>query len=168
MIGLSGVFISILIGVVIAIGKIARVDVHSTFVSGVGKGIRSAVRLMPTLAAMLIMLSMMNAAGLTAAITKLLMPILTTLHIPEEVTPLIIFRPLSGSGSLAALEQILQQSGPDSRAGMMASVLMGSSETIFYTMTVYMGGADVKRLPRVMPIAIMAYLAGVVICAMIM
>lgn len=77
-------------------------------------------------------------------------------------------RPLSGSASLTALEQIFVRCGVDSRAGRIASVLMGSSETIFYTLTVYLAAAKVKRLPGLIPASLISYLAGAVVAGAIL
>jgi len=88
--------------------------------------------------------------------------------LPQEVTPMVLLRPLTGSGALAALEAIFRECGPDSRAGRIASVLMGSSETIFYTMTVYLGAAGVKKLPFAMGVSLAAYVAGAALCGLLM
>lgn len=148
-------------------GMTAGGDVYGAFLRGAERGMKSAAALMPTLCAMLLMLGVLNASGVIALLTRVLVPVLRLLRLPEEVTPLLLLRPLTGSGSLAALEQILRQCGPDSRAGMLASVMMGSSETIFYTMTVYLGAAGVRRLKWVIPVSLISYLAGVIACAWI-
>lgn len=78
---------------------------------------------------------------------------------------MLLLRPLTGSGSIAAMEEIFRTCGVDSRAGRIASVMMGSSETIFYTMTVYLGAAGVKKLPRVLPVSLLAYGLSAALCA---
>ena len=105
----------------------------------------AAWQLLPALTGMLLMLSLMNASGLTALLVRLLSPLTAILNLPQEVAPMLILRPMTGSGSLAALQEIFAQYGADSRVGRIASVLMGSSETIFYTMSVYLGAAGVKK-----------------------
>lgn len=80
---------------------------------------------------------------------------------------MLVLRPLTGSGSLTALRTIFEQCGVDSRAGRAASVLMGSSETIFYTLTVYLGATDVRRLPWVAPVSLVSYLAGAWVCGLV-
>ena len=129
---------------------------------------RSALSLLPALCAMLLMLAMVNASGLTALLTRLISPVTGLMGLPQEVTPILLLRPLTGSGSLAALEGIYVACGVDSRAGRIASVLMGSSETIFYTMTVYLGAAGVKRLPHVLWVSLAAYLFSAALCGWLM
>lgn len=129
---------------------------------------QSALSLLPALCGMLLMLSLMNGSGLSDMLAKALTPLTRVLKLPAEVAPMLLLRPLTGSGSLAALEQIFMEQGPDSRAGQIASVLMGSSETIFYTMTVYLGAAGVKRLPWAMAVSMAAYLISAAVCGQIM
>lgn len=129
---------------------------------------RSAVSLLPALCAMLLMLALVNASGLTALLTSVISPLTGAMGLPPEIAPILLLRPLTGSGSLAALEAVFETCGVDSRAGRIASVLMGSSETIFYTMTVYLGAAGVKRLPRVLPVSLAAYFLSAALCGWIM
>ena len=123
-------------------GKCAGVEVYGAFLSGAKKGMEAAWQLLPALTGML---SLMNASGLTALLVRLLSPLTAILNLPQEVAPMLILRPMTGSGSLAALREIFAQYGADSRIGRIASVLMGSSETIFYTMSVYLGAAGGLR-----------------------
>ena len=128
----------------------------------------SALSLLPALCAMLLMLAMVNGSGLASLLTRLTAPLTKLIRLPEEIAPMLLLRPLSGSGSIAVLEQIFDTCGVDSRAGRMASVLLGSSETIFYTMSVYLGAAGVKRLPNVLGVSLAAYLAGAAACGLLM
>ena len=129
---------------------------------------RSAVSLLPALGAMLLMLALVNASGLTALLTSVISPLTGAMGLPTELAPMLLLRPLTGSGSLAALEAVFENCGVDSRAGRIASVLMGSSETSFYTMTVFRGAAGVKRLPRVLPVSLAAYFLSAALCGWIM
>ena len=141
---------------------------YSAFLSGAEKGMRSAFGLLPALSAMLLMLALVDASGMTKLLTVLLSPMTNLLHLPQEVAPVVLLRPLTGSGSLAALETMYEHCGPDSRASRIVSVLMGSSETIFYTMTVYLGAAGVKKVPYAMGVSLMAYFLGVALCGWLM
>ena len=87
-------------------------------------------------------------------------PFFARFGIPEETIPLMLLRPVSGSASLAVLREILENYGPDSRIGLVASVMMGSSETVFYTCGVYLGAAGVKKSRHIIPASLLAWLAG--------
>ena len=148
-------------------GKCAGVEVYGAFLSGAKKGMDAAWQLLPALTGMLLMLSLMNASGLTALLVRLLSPLTAILNLPQEVAPMLILRPMTGSGSLAALQEIFAQYGADSRGGRIASVLMGSSETIFYTMSVYLGAAGVKKLPGALGVSLLSYLTCAWVCGLI-
>ena len=149
-------------------GLAAGCDVYGAFLWGSERGMRSAMALLPALCAMLLMLALVNASGMAHLLSRMISPLSRWMHLPEEVAPILLLRPLTGSGSLAALESIFETCGVDSRAGRIASVLMGSSETIFYTMTVYLGAAGVKRLPHVLWVSLTAYLLSAALCGWLM
>ena len=165
---LSGSAVVAVVGFILLRGWMTGADMYSAFLSGAEKGMRSAFSLLPALCAMLLMLAVVNASGLTGILTGLLSPLTEFLRLPQEAAPVVLLRPLTGSGSLAALESIYEEMGPDSRASKIASVLMGSSETIFYTMTVYLGAAGVKKLPYAIGVSLAAYFLGVALCGWLM
>ena len=166
--GLGSMSMIAVVGIIFIRGWMTGTDIYSAFLSGAEKGMRSAISLLPALCGMLLMLGFINASGVTELLTKLLSPLMKALRLPAQVTPMVLLRPLTGSGSLAALESIYEQCGPDSRAGRIASVLMGSSETIFYTMTVYLGAAGVKKVPYALGVSLLAYMVGVAVCGLLM
>ena len=138
--------------------------VYSAFLRGAGEGMRTALGLLPALCAMLLMLRLLEASGLMGALGTLISPALGWAGVPKEVAPMLLLRPLSGSGSLAALEQIIDGCGVDSRAARVAAVLMGSSETVFYTLTVYLGATKgIRRLPWVVGVSLVAYGVGALV-----
>lgn len=150
-------------GLIVLRGVMTGADAYAAFLRGAARGMKAASGLLPALCAMLLMLAMLNASGLMRLMTMLASPLTDLLCIPQETAPLLLLRPLTGSGSIAALEQVFRECGVDSRAGIIASVLMGSSETIFYTMTVYLGASGIRRLPWVLTVSLTAYLAGAAI-----
>lgn len=168
MAGVTGLIVTAAAGLIVLRGLMARVDAYAAFLRGAERGMRSAMSLLPALSAMLLMLALLNASGLTRVLTAVTAPLTSALRIPQEAAPLLLLRPLTGSGSIAALEAVFRECGVDSRAGMIASVLMGSSETIFYTMTVYLGAAGIKRLPWAVAISLTAYLAGAAMCGLML
>ena len=166
--GLTGAAVVGLVGLIVLRGLMTGCDVYGAFLQGAEKGMRSAISLLPALCAMLLMLAMVNASGLSQLFSHLISPLTCLMRLPEEVAPMLLLRPLTGSGSLAALEGVFETCGVDSRAGRIASVLMGSSETIFYTMTVYLGAAGVKKLSYVMTVSLAAYLLSAALCGWLM
>lgn len=114
----------------------------------------------PALAAMMLLIGLFRTGGLAELLEGLLGPLAEAVGFPREALTVLLLRPLSGAGSLAALETLMAWQGPDSRASMVASVVVGSSETIFYTMTVYLSAAGVRKLPRALSISLISWFAG--------
>ncbi|MBE5802613.1 MAG: spore maturation protein [Clostridiales bacterium] len=142
------------------IALLRRLPVYDLFVTGAKEGLRVALQILPNLAAMLVAVSLMEATGLTAFLCRICAPVLTWLGLPAEIAPLVALRPLSGSAALAVLEQLLNQYGADSRIGLLASVAMGSSETIFYTVCVYLSSCKDRRTGYAIPCALAGMIAG--------
>ena len=164
--GLSGRLMLAVVGLILVRGMRSG-NSYDAFLRGAKRGMDTALQLLPALCAMMLMLSLMDASGLTALLSRLMGPVTRLLNLPEDTAPMLILRPLTGSGSLAALKDIFARCSVDSRAGRAASVLMGSSETIFYTMTVYLAATDVRRLPWALPVSLVSYLAGAWVCGMV-
>ena len=141
-------------------GLFRRVPVYDAFLEGAREGIETARAILPALVAMLCAIRAFSACGLMEALCAFLEPAASWAGIPGETLPLMLLKPLSGSASLAMLRQILSDCGPDSRAGRVASVMMGSSETVFYTCGVYLAAAGVKKSRHTVPCALLAWLAG--------
>ena len=142
------------------IGAWKKLPLYDAFVQGARSGMTVAVQVLPNLAAMLCAVSLMNASGLMDALCRFCAPVFSWMGLPSEVAPLVFIRPLSGSGALAVLENILQQHGPDSRIGLIACTLMGSSETIFYTVCIYLSASRSQRSGYAIPCALIGMLAG--------
>ena len=159
--------VPILIVLVLVYGLIRRVNVYNGFVSGAKKSFDLAISVFPYLAAMFVMVNALHASGLDARITNFLAPPFRLLGVPKEVLHLVLLRPFSGSGSLAILTDVYTKYGVDSYVGRCASVIMGSSETVFYVASVYFAGTKVKRTGFAIPIALFCNLVGSVIaCAL--
>ena len=166
--GISGAALILLVAGIVLRGGMTGTDVYGAFLRGAEKGMKNALALLPALCAMLLMMAVVNASGLSGLLCRAIAPVTALLDIPEEVAPMLLLRPLTGSGSLAALEALFETCGPDSRAGRIASVLMGSSETIFYTMAVYLGAAGVKKLSHALGVSLAAYLFSVALTGWIL
>lgn len=145
-----------------------RVSVYSEFSDGALNGMKTVAGILPVILAMTAGVSMLKASGLMGFIAQLLSPVTVRMNIPPEVLPLILVRPFSGGGSLGVLSGILDSCGADSYPGLLASIIMGSCETTFYTLMVYFKNTRVKHTARIIPAAvfgdIVCVAAGVVIC----
>lgn len=130
-------FVPLLICFVFVYGLIKKVDIVDKFVLGAKENIKIAFELLPPLILLMASIQMLMSSGAISTLSKVLAPVTSFLGFPKECTSLALIRPISGSGALAMLESLFHTTSPDSFAGRVASVLMGSSETTFYTITVY-------------------------------
>ena len=130
---------------IIIYGLYKNVDVFSAFTAGAKQGIQTSMNILPSLIALMTCIGMFQASGALDIITYGLHPVTEFLHIPNEIVPLALLRPLSGSGALSVFQNILNEHGPDSFVGRVASVMQGSSETTFYTIAVYYGAIKISK-----------------------
>ncbi len=149
----------IMMGVsVYAMGR--RVDVYSALVDGAGEGLGTMARIAPALVALLTAVYMLRASGALELAAQALAPILARLGIPPETVGLLLVRPVSGSAALGVGAELINTYGPDSTVGRTAAVMLGSTETTFYTIAVYFGAAGIRRTRYAVPAALCADLAG--------
>ncbi|MDY3929173.1 MAG: spore maturation protein [Clostridia bacterium] len=140
----------------------SNIPVYTTFCDGVQWGMKTVIGIFPVILAVTTAVSMMRASGLTEIIISFLSPITDIFHIPTEVLPLALIRPLSGGGALGILSNILKEYHPDSLIGITASVIMGSTETTFYTLMVYFKNTRVKYTGRIIPAAVFGDIVGII------
>ena len=148
------------------VGAIRRVPVFDAFIEGAKGAVDLAVQIFPYLAAVLIAVSLFKESGLASLLAKAASPLFSFLGIPAELTELIVVRPMSGSGSIGLLSEVYRTCGADSYAARAASVIVGSSETVFYVAALY-GGGRVKRYRGAIAIALFATFAGTVISCLL-
>ena len=141
------------------------VDVYDALVQGAGGGLEVMLRIFPALVGLMTAVAMLRASGAMDALAAALAPVLGLLGIPPETAALLLVRPVSGSGALAVGSQIMEQYGPDSAVGRTAAVMLGCSETTFYTVAVYFGAAGIRRTRYTIPAALTADLAAFVAAA---
>lgn len=122
-----------------------RTDVYGALTDGAAEGLRVLGRILPALVVLLSAVQMFRASGAMELLTGLLSPVLEGLGIPPEAAVLLLVRPVSGSGALAVGSQLMEQYGPDSYIGRVTAVMLGCSETTFYTVAVYYGAAGIRR-----------------------
>ena len=163
--------IPVLIAGVLLYGLYKRVPVLDVFVEGAAEALPMMARLLPLLLAMTVAIGIMRSSGIFEAAAAWLAPLCARIGMPAGVVPLFLVRPISGSGATAMLAEAYQAYGPDSYTGRVASVLMGSSETIIYTLTVYLGAVGIKSGRHALLVALLAQCAALaaalVICSWI-
>ena len=146
----------ILVVLIILHGAFKGVNVFDEFIKGAKSGFSTIMDITPSLIALLLCVNMLRESGGLEVICSLASPLTTFLGIPKEITPLAILSPVSGSGALGMYETILKNLGPDSYIGRCASVVMGSTETTFYAITLYYGSINIKKTRHTLPSALCA------------
>lgn len=122
-----------------------RVPVYDAFVEGAAEGLALTLRILPYLVAIMVALAALRTSGLLEAGGRLLGPLLQAGGVSPDILPLVLIRPLSGSGALAVTTEILRRHGPDSPTGLLASVLQGSTDTTFYVLSIYLGSVGLRH-----------------------
>ncbi len=133
-------------------------DYFAAFTAGAWEGIKTAAGLLPTLVLLLAATSMLRASGATALLASLFRQGAEKFGIPSEILPLLLTRPFSGSASSAMFSSLLSEVGADSFAGLCAAVIMGSSDTVVYVISVYFSAVGIKRTGYALPVALLVML----------
>ncbi len=141
-------------------GIVKKVKVYEVFVEGAKDGFNVAIRIIPYLVAMLAAIGIFRASGAMELLTAVLSPVTALIGMPPETLPMALMRPLSGSGSLGIMTELMKVHGPDSLIGILASTMYGSSETTFYVLAVYFGAVGIKNTRHAVPVGIIADAAG--------
>ena len=149
---------------VVAMGR--KVNVYETLVDGAREGLSVSVKILPSLVGLLTAVYMFRASGAMEFLGELLSPVLELVGIPPETAALLFIRPVSGGGALAVGSDLMAQYGPDSYIGRVAAVMLGSTETTFYTIAVYFGSAGIRKTRYAVPAALVADLVGFMAAAL--
>lgn len=159
---ISAWMLPVIIGTILVMGYFKKVPIYSTFIEGAKGGFGTAIRLIPHLIAMMVAVQVFRASGALDFVLKLLSPILHLLHIPVEVAPLGLLRPISGQGAMAFMIDIFKQHGPDSWLGQLASTMQASTDTTLYIITVYFGSVGIQNFRYSLKVGLLADLASVI------
>ena len=139
---------------------------YELMLSGAADGLKLLITLIPTLILLLTAVSMLRASGAIEAISLFLSPAFRIFGIPPETAILVLIRPISGSAALAVGADLMARYGVDSLVGRTAAVMLGSTETTFYTISVYFGAAGIKRTRYTVPAALIADATGFIMAAL--
>jgi spore maturation protein B len=159
--------IPIIVIVIITYGMFKGRKVYEWFIEGARDGLKVCLNIFPYLLAMLIAVNIFREAKLLDILNNLIAPIGSFFGLPKEVIPLTLVKPLSGSGAIGVLTDILKNHGPDTKIGLISSVIMGTTETIFYTLTVYFGAVQIKKIRHTLWSAILADLTAIIVSVFI-
>ena len=154
--------IPIIFILIIGYGMIKGKKVYEWFVEGAKDGLITCLKIFPYLLAMILAVRIFREAGLLNIVNSILSPLGDLIGLPEEIIPLTLIKPLSGSGAVGVFTEILREYGADSFIGLTASVIMGTTETIFYTITVYFGAIKIKKIRHTLWTAIMADVVAII------
>ena len=138
------------VGIILLIGKKDRFE---SFLIGARQGLHTAINLLPTLCALIVGVSMLSASGAIELLSRFLSPVASAIGVPTELLPLLLTRPFSGSASTASFVELLERVGADSLAGLCASVIFATSDTMVYIISVYFSSVGIKRSRAAFPIA---------------
>jgi len=156
----STLAIPLLITVFIGYGAFKKVKVYEKFVEGAKEGFNVAVRIIPYLVAMLVAIGIFRAGGAMQWLIYVLSPVTDLIGMPTEALPMALMRPLSGSGSLGIMAEVISVHGVDTFIGILTSTFFGSSETTFYVLAVYFGSVNIKKTRHALPAGLLADIAG--------
>jgi spore maturation protein B len=164
---ISQLIIPVFILLVLVYGLAKKVRVYDCFVSGAKDGITVVLKIFPYLLAIFIAVKSFQASGAFDFAKELFRGLFIAFHVPIEVIAIAVIKPLSGSASLGVFSDIVKTTGPESLASMISAVVMGSAETTFYVLAVYLGAVGIKRTRYLVPVCVIADIAGIVIAVSI-
>ncbi len=155
----SAILIFILI--VILFGIREKKNIFNLFLEGVTQGEKMVLELFPTLLALIVAVGMLNSSGVVEILSKIIEPVLNLFNIDKALAPLIVLRPISGSTTTAIATSLMTEYGADSNIGLIASCIMGSTETTIYVASIYSSKVKVKDIKEVIIIGLLADFVGI-------
>lgn len=159
---ISNAIIPLLIFSIVAAGLSKKQNIYDDFIKGAADGLKTVVGIMPTLVGLMVAVGVLRASGFLDFLSNILKAPMALIHFPTELVPLTIVKMFSSSAATGLLLDLYKSHGPDSLLGSMASIMMSSTETIFYTMSVYFVAAHVKKSRYTLAGALIATLAGTI------
>ena len=170
MIKVSDLIIPVIIVIILCVGLYKSKDVYGIFCSGVREGMQITADIFPSILGLMMAIEMLNSCGAINVLANFLKPLLNFIGMPEEILPLAILRPISGSASIGIVNNVFSSAGVDSYAGKVASVMMGSTETTFYTIALFYGAVKEKISANVVFAALVgdfvAMISSIIFCKM--
>ncbi len=154
--------IPFMIALIIISGLVKRVPLYETFVDGAKDGFGTAISIIPHLVGMMVAIEIFRSSGALEWMIGWISPILNIFHVPKEIVPLALLRPITGAGSTAVMNDIFLQFGPDSFVGKLASVMQGSTDTTLYVITVYFGSVGIKKFRYALKVGLISDFVAII------
>lgn len=162
IIHMSDIMIPMVIFFVVGYGMVSGVKVYETFLKGAAEGLKTVVEIMPTLIGLMVAVGVLRSSGFFDMLGRVLSPVTDVAQIPSQMIPLLAVKLFSSSAATGLVLDIFKNEGPDSYVGMVTSILMSCTETVFYTMSVYFLAAKVSKTRYTLTGALLATLAGTI------
>lgn len=162
MIVISDLMIPLVFVYIILYGYYKKIDIYNSFIDGAEKGFKTVFKILPTLIGLMVAVGVLRASGALDLLSNLISPITEKIGYPTEAVPLTFMRLVSSSASTGILLDIFKNYGPDSFIGRFVSVMMSSTETVFYTMSVYFMAVKITKTRYTLAGALISNLAGVI------
>ena len=158
---IDNLIIPLMVLFVIIYGLLKRVNIYDEFLNGATESFDMILKIFPCLLAMILGVNILLKSGIINFIYLLIKPLFNLLNIPIQIFPMMIMRPISGTSTLAILNNIFVNYGPDSFIGRLGSVIQGSTDTTFYVLTLYFGSIGIKKIRYAMIAGLFADLVGI-------
>jgi spore maturation protein B len=159
---ISSLIIPIMVLGVVAYGIYKRVDIYDVFIEGAKEGFSMVLTVFPYLLGMILAINLFLNSNILGSLVNFLEPVLRIIGIPFDIIPMAIMRPISGTSTLAILNNIFSQYGPDSFIGRLASTIQGCTDTTFYVITLYFGSIGIKKIRYSLYVGLFADLVGII------
>ena len=160
---MTAYIIQVIVFAIIVHGMSNKTDVYSCFTEGAKEGMMITADVLPNIIGIMVAVSMIKASGAIELLSNALRPVLEFVGMPADLIPLVLLRPVSGSGAIGIVNDVFKTAGPDSYSGRIASVMMGSTETTFYTIALFYGAANIKNTRHTVRSALAADISGFVL-----
>ncbi len=159
---LSNIAMPLIIFLILMHGVVEKKKIFDLFLEGAEEGVKLTLNIFPTLVGLFVAISLLRSSGIIDFLTNCISPVLDVMKFPKEIMPLAMLRPISGNASIAVATDIIKNFGVDSKIGLMAATIMGSTETTIYTIAVYTSSIKVNKTRFILIASLLADIAGIV------
>lgn len=157
----SIIILPIIVLLIIIFGYKSKINIYESFLKGVLEGLKTCVNIFPNILAMVFAVNLLIESGFIDFISSFLNPFLNKFSLSTDIISMALFRPISGNASLAIMNNIFENFGPDSIMGRLASTIQGSTDTTFYVLALYFGTVGIKKTRYALPVGLFADLVGI-------